>query len=143
MADDKGKLTKGNPAGISIWDAEPTVSIEKYGIFKDRCFPSGEEIAAGDWALAYTIREGKTIWDELIEIDAFDGQKKIIANYTSLVYDEYGQMIGTIVVNNDITKHKQSEYDIIKLKDELGKKVEEKTRELRNLESFKQCHQIH
>jgi len=131
LADNTGRLTRGNPAGIDIWGAEPTVPFEEYGIFKARRLPSGEEIAADDWALAHTIKEGKTIRDELLEIDAFDGRKKIILNYTSPVFDDNGQMLGAIVVNNDITKLKQSEYEIIKLKDELEIKVEEKTRELK------------
>jgi len=141
LADSKGKLTRGNSAGIKIWGAEPTVPIEEYGIFKARRLPSGEEIAAEDWALAHTIREGKTIRDELIEIDTFDGQKKILLNYTSPVFDENGQMLGAIIVNNDITKLKQSEYEIIKLKDELEIKVEEKTRELK--ERVKELERFH
>jgi len=131
FADNSGKLIRGNPAGISIWGGEPTVPPDEYGIFKARRLPSGEEIAPDDWALAHTIREGKTIRDELLEIDAFDGQKKIILNYTAPVFDENGQMLGAIVVNNDITKLKQTEYEITKLKDELEIKVEEKTRELK------------
>lgn len=141
FSDNNGKLTRGNPAGISIWGAEPTVPIEDYGIFKARRLPSGEEIAADDWALAHTIREGKTIQGELLEIDSFDGKKKIILNYTSPVFDENGQMLGAIVVNNDITQLKQSEYEIIKLKEELEKKVEEKTRELK--EQVKELERFH
>ncbi len=131
LADSNGKLTRGNPAGIKIWGAEPTVTIDKYGIFKARRLPSREEIAPDDWALAHTILEGKTIRDELLEIDAFDGQKKIILNYSSPVFDENGQMLGAIVVNNDITDLKQYEYEIIRLKEDLEVKVAEKTRELK------------
>ena len=114
FADANGKLIRGNPAGVKIWGAEPTVAIEDYGVFKARFYPSGQKIEPNNWALAHTIRKGVTVEDELIEIDAFDGKKKIILNYTAPVLDDQGNIQGAIVVNQDITKRKQAEE---KLKD--------------------------
>jgi PAS domain S-box-containing protein len=111
FADKHGKLIRGNPAGVKIWGAEPKVSVEEYGVFKARRLPSGEPIAPDDWALAHTIREGVTVKDELLEIDAFDGRKKIILNYTAPVKDDNGEMLGAIVVNNDITENKRAEKE--------------------------------
>jgi four helix bundle suffix protein len=104
FADEKGRLIRGNPAGVKIWGAEPTVPIEEYGVFKARHLPSGKEITPDDWALAHTIRNGVTIEAELLEIDAFDGRKKIILNYTAPVLDDQGKIQGAIVVNHDITE---------------------------------------
>ena len=112
FADKTGKLISGNPAGIKIWGAEPTVGIEKYGIFKARHFPSGKEIEPEDWALAHTIKEGITTTDELLEIDAFDGKKKIILNYTAPILGEDGSIEGAIIVNNEITEQKIAENKI-------------------------------
>jgi PAS domain S-box-containing protein len=103
LADKNGKLLFGNPAGVKIWGAEPLVPLEEYGVFKARRYPSGEEIAPDDWALSHTILEGVTIKDEMIEIDAFDGKKKIILNYTAPLYDAAGTLDGAIVVNQEIT----------------------------------------
>ncbi len=109
FADANGRLVRGNPAGVKIWGAEPTVSIEEYGVFKARRHPSGEEIEPDDWALVHTIREGVTIEDEQLEIDTFDGKKKIILNYTAPVLDDQGNIQGAIIVNQDITERKQAE----------------------------------
>ena len=109
FTDKNGTLIKGNPAGVKIWGAEPTVPMEEYGVFKARRLPSGEEIAPDDWALTHTIKTGTTITDELLEIDAFDGRKKIILNYTAPVVDDAGGMLGAIVVNNDITDRWRAE----------------------------------
>jgi len=76
FADKDGNLLRGNPAGVKIWGAEPKVSLSEYGIFKARRLPHGEEIAPGDWALAHTIREGVTIVDETLEIDALTGRRR-------------------------------------------------------------------
>jgi len=110
FADRDGKFLRGNRAGVAIWGAEPRVAPGDYGVFKARRLPSGEEIAPDDWALARTIREGVTVTDEMLEIDAFDGKKKIIFNYTAPILDEAGQVQGAIVVNQDITQRKQAEY---------------------------------
>ncbi|MFN2358601.1 MAG: ABC transporter substrate-binding protein, partial [Desulfotignum sp.] len=120
FADKNGKLLRGNPAGVKIWGAEPTVPIEEYGVFKARRLPSGEEIAPDEWALAHTIQKGVTVTDELLEIDAFDGQKKIILNYTAPVINDSGEMLGAIVVNNDITHHKQADAEREKLQEQLN-----------------------
>ena len=114
LADKKGTIFYGNPAGIKIWGADPHVPIEKYGVFKARRLPSGEEIAADDWALGHTILEGVTIKDEMIEIDAFDGKKKIILNYTAPLYDATGAIDGAIVVNQEITDKIKAEQALRK-----------------------------
>jgi two-component sensor histidine kinase/PAS domain-containing protein len=109
LADKNGTLTYWNPAGIKIWGADLNVPIEKYGVFKARRLPSGEEIAPDDWALGHTIHEGVTIKDEMIEIDAFDGKKKIVLNYTAPLYDAAGILDGGIVVNQEITDKVKAE----------------------------------
>jgi PAS domain S-box-containing protein len=119
FVDKNGKLLRGNPAGVKIWGAEPTVTMEEYGVFKARRLPSGEEIAPDDWALSHTIQKKVTITDELLEIDTFDGQKKIILNYTAPVINDSGEMLGAIVVNNDITHHKQAEAEREKIQAQL------------------------
>ncbi len=119
FADENGKLLRGNPAGVKIWGAEPTVPMEEYGVFVARRLPSGEEIAPDDWALAHTIKEGIAVHDELLEIDAFDGQKRVVLNYTAPVLDDKGHLLGAIVVNNDITDRIQSEQEREKLQTQL------------------------
>ncbi|GAA5263388.1 PAS domain S-box protein [Methanocalculus sp. MC3] len=109
FADSEGKLTMGNPAGVAIWGAEPHVGIEEYGIFKARRYPSGEEIAPEDWALARSIQDRVTITDELLEIDCFDDKKRLIYNYTAPVILDDGTLKGAIVVNRDVSMEKRSE----------------------------------
>jgi PAS domain S-box-containing protein len=112
FADKDGKLLRGNPAGVKIWGAEPKVGPSEYGTFKARRLPSGEELAPEDWALAHTIREGVTIVDEILEIDAFDGKKKVILNFTAPVHYENGAIQGAIVANLDITESKRMEAEL-------------------------------
>ncbi len=129
LADKKGKLLQGNPAGIKIWGMEPKVGQSEYGVFKARRLPSGEEIKPDDWALAHTVNKGLTIVDELLEIDAFDGKKKIIVNYTAPILDDKGNLDGAIVVNRDITERYRAEEELKSIEWMLSKKT---TREKEN-----------
>lgn len=124
IADREGRLFRCNPAGRKIWGAEPLVGPEEYGVFKARRLPSGEEIAPGDWALNHTINRGETIVDEMLEIEALDGEKKIILNYTAPVPDEKGDVGGAIIVNQDITEQKKAEDALrVRLEYELAAAV--------------------
>jgi signal transduction histidine kinase len=97
--------------------AEPLVPPEEYGVFKAWKLPSGEEILPEDWALVHTIKEGITVEDELIEIEAFDQKKRIILNYTAPVLNDNGEMLGAIIVNNDITELKKTEWELLEAKE--------------------------
>jgi PAS domain S-box-containing protein len=120
FADEQGRLLRGNPAGVKIWGAKPTVSIENYGVFKARRLPSGKPLDADDWALAHTIREGVTVIDELLEIETFDGQTKTILNYTAPVTNDHGKILGAIVVNQDITEKYRAEIALRESKENLS-----------------------
>lgn len=103
FADKEGRLLSGNPAGVRIWGAEPRVGLSDYGVFKAWRLPSREFVDPADWALAHTVREGVTILDEMLLIEAFDGSMKTILNSTAPVIDDNGTVQGAIVVNQDIT----------------------------------------
>ncbi len=109
FADENGRLLRGNPAGIRIWGAEPLVGPEEYGVFKAWHYPSGEVIKPEDWALARSVQKGETIINELLEIEGFDGVRKIILNSTAPVLAEDGSVKGAIIVNQDVSKRMLAE----------------------------------
>ncbi|MEE4364944.1 MAG: PAS domain S-box protein [Desulfotignum sp.] len=112
FADKNGTLLRGNPMGVKIWGAEPKVPISEYGVFRAWHLPSRTPVDPDDWALAKTIREGVTIMDELLEIEAFDGRRKTILNYTAPVRDDNGEVDGAIVVNLDISDRMALETEL-------------------------------
>ncbi|NTV36666.1 MAG: PAS domain S-box protein, partial [Anaerolineaceae bacterium] len=109
LADKTGQLFRSNLAGRKIWGGEKLVERSEYGVFKARRLPSREELATDDWALVHTIAEKKTILDEALEIDTFDGQKRAILNYSTPVLDANGDLEAAIVVNLDITERQRIE----------------------------------
>jgi PAS domain S-box-containing protein len=108
----EGKLIKGNPKGIQIWGAEPKVDPSEYGVFKARFYPSGKEIKPKDWSLYKTIKKRETITNELLEIDAFDGKKKIILNHTAPILNKKKELLGAIVLNQDVTEKEKIQKEL-------------------------------
>jgi two-component system cell cycle sensor histidine kinase/response regulator CckA len=112
FADRNGMLLRGNPEGVRIWGAEPHVPSTEYGVFKAWRLPSREPVGPDDWALAKTIRHGVTVVDELLEIEAFDGKRKTILNYSAPVLDDSGAVDGAIVVNLDVSERRVLEEQL-------------------------------
>jgi len=115
LADGDGELFRTNPAGARIWGASSFVGTEEYGVFKARRLPSREEIAPDDWALAHTLRDKVSIFNELLEIDAFDGETRTILNSTAPVLNDAGEIDAVVVVNHDVTDLQRTQAERIRL----------------------------
>jgi PAS domain S-box-containing protein len=122
IADEKGKLLSSNAAAIKIWGGNPLVPMEEYGVFKAFRLPSRQEVVADDWALAHSVEEGVTIVDELLEIHAFDGEKRVVLNYTAPVFDEHDRVEAAFVIVQDITEKFRNEM-ILKLQSNIARAV--------------------
>ncbi|MBN2728660.1 MAG: PAS domain S-box protein [Bacteroidales bacterium] len=108
LADKNGKLFRSNKKGREIWGAEPLVDPSAYGVFKARKMDSDKYLKPEEWALYKTITKGETTEDEILEIEAFDNQKRIILNYTAPVYNDDNELQAAIIVNQDITELKNA-----------------------------------
>jgi PAS domain S-box-containing protein len=104
ITDEKGTITRGNPAGIEVWRGERYVGIEHYGEYKGWWAHSGELIGAHDWALARALEKGETSVDETIQIQCFDGSRKYMLNSAMPLRDEQQNIVGAIVTNYDISR---------------------------------------
>ncbi|WP_212637912.1 PAS domain-containing hybrid sensor histidine kinase/response regulator [Desulfocicer vacuolatum] len=113
LADKNGKLIKGNPEAGRIWGKLPLVDVAEFDIFKSRRLGSSVNMAVKDRPLYRTITEGITIAGELLEIDAFDGEKRVVSTFTAPVKDDAGNIQGAIEVNLDLTRIKAMESQLI------------------------------
>lgn len=103
IMDADGRIVYGNKAGHSIWAGAKYVDKQDYGSYKGWWRSSGEPIQPGEWAAARAIDKGETSIDEEIEIECFDGTRKIILNSAMPIRNADGAIIGGIIVNVDIT----------------------------------------
>ncbi len=119
ITDKEGALIRSNKMVKEIWGKDILASVDKFDVFHGRKLPSREEIKPDDWASVHTVREGVTIRDEMIEIDAYDGKTKTILNYSTPILDDDGNMEGAIVLNLDISELKKAEEQLSSQLDEL------------------------
>ncbi len=112
IMDRTGRITHGNPAGVRIWSGARYVGPDQFGEYKGWWLSTGQPIAAEEWAAARAIRQGQTSIDEEIEIECFDGTRKIILNSAIPLRDESGAISGAIIVNQDITARKAIEKEL-------------------------------
>jgi PAS domain-containing protein len=103
IADRKGKLIFGNPAGQQIWATDLSEGPQNYSTLKAWHLPEHIPVSPGDWALRHAIDEGRVTSYEMLEIEALDGARKCIANWAAPVRDTNGDIIGAFVIELDIT----------------------------------------
>ncbi len=103
IADADGRIEYVNPAGRSVWEGARFTDVDGYRQFKGWWLDTGHAIAPDDWAMARAIRGGESCLDELIEIETFEGRRKVIRNSGLPVRDADGRTIGAVAVNQDVT----------------------------------------
>ncbi len=109
LVDAEGNVAYGNPAGQQIWAGAKYVGIEEYGQYKAWWLSTGERVRPEEWAGARAITRGEASLNEELEIECFDGTRKIMLNSAVPLRDPDGRITGAVVVNEDITARKLAE----------------------------------
>lgn len=114
ILDAAGQIVFGNPAGQRIWAGARYVGPEAFGEYRGWWLGTGKPIAPHEWGGARAILRGETSTDEEIEIECFDGTRKIMLHSAlPLVMDD--AVTGAIVVNQDITERKRKEEELVRV----------------------------
>lgn len=113
IVDKSGKVIHGNPATQDIWAGARFVGIQEYTEYKGWWPDTGLLIEPEEWAASRAVSRGETSINEEINIEAFDGTRKIILNSAVPIQDEQNNILGAVVVNQDITSRKQHERELI------------------------------
>lgn len=109
LADGNGQLLYSNPIGQKIWEGGRLVAIEHYDEYKGWWANTGEPLAAEDWGMARAILKGETSLNEEIEIQCFDGSRKMILHSALPLLDGEGTKLGAIVIIQDMTQRIRAE----------------------------------
>ncbi len=109
IMDETGKILYGNPAGQRIWAGACQVGFELLAECRGWWVATGLRIETEDWAAARALRNGETSIDEEVEIECFDGTRKIILNSAMPIRDDKNKIVGAVIVHHDITERKRFE----------------------------------
>lgn len=105
----KGKIIYGNHEGKNIWAGSRFVEPDKFHEYKAWWRKTGKLISPKEWAVSRAINKRESSVEEEIEIECFDGSHKIILNWATPFLDSDGNILGAVVVNQDITDRIQSD----------------------------------
>jgi PAS domain S-box-containing protein/putative nucleotidyltransferase with HDIG domain len=112
FADKEGRLLLSNQAAEDIWGGSRFVSMDNYSEYKGWWPESGEQVKNTEWPLYRTITSGASVLGEMFFIENFKGEKKTIIVSSVPVRNRKNEMIGAIVVNQDITRLQKVESDL-------------------------------
>ncbi|HTP01053.1 MAG TPA: GAF domain-containing protein [Anaerolineales bacterium] len=124
ILDKTATITSGNPEVQRIWGGVKYVGKESPA-YKAWRADSGEIVTGEDWAGVKAVDQRKTILNEELQIEAFDGTRRtILHSAIPLTAGEDQAPSGAIVVNQDITELKHHEQEIQKANDRLSTLLE-------------------
>jgi PAS domain S-box-containing protein len=111
VVDRAGDIILSNPASQRIWGELIGSGRERYARSKAWWYETGEEVAPGQWPSARALAGGETSLNEVIEIEAFDGIRKIIENSAVPIRDTSNRITGAVIVHEDISARKTAERE--------------------------------
>lgn len=108
LTDVQGSIVLDNPASQRIWGVRHARQ-EHYGQYKGWWANSGEPLKSEDWSLSRALTSGESFLNELIDIETFDGERKTILTSVVPIKTAGEQVVGAVVVNEDVTHLRQIE----------------------------------
>lgn len=112
LADKEGKINLANPEVQRIWGGAKYVGLSEYGEYKGWWEDSGEPLTAEDWTLARAVTAGETSKPQVVDIEAFDGEKRTIVMHAAPLRNTEEEIIGAVEINQDITNLKAIERSL-------------------------------
>jgi len=84
----------------------PPENVEGYGVWRGS-HPDGRPYEPHEWPLARAITTGEVISSEEIHIERIDGKRLALLVSAAPIRDRLGNILAGIVVDHDITEHRQ------------------------------------
>ena len=119
VLDRDGRIMFGNAAGRAIWGGPRYLGLEEFEAYRGWWADSGQPIAPEEWAARRAILKGQTSLNEVVNIETFDGTPKTILNSAVPLRSLSGEIIGAILVNQDITEQRVAEAALRRSEEQL------------------------
>ncbi len=120
VTDQKGDFILSNTAVKRVWGDPLIVSgAERWVRSKGAWHGSGRTIAPSEWASVRALKTGETSLNELIDIESFAGERKTIQNSAAPIRSAEGQIVGAVIVNEDVTERVRAEEALQESADRL------------------------
>lgn len=107
-----GDIALINPASQRIWGGLIPLGPERFARCKGWWHDTGRAVKPDEWASVRALASGERSINEVIEIEAFDGVRKIIQNSAVPIRDANERITGAVFVNEDISARKIAEREL-------------------------------
>ncbi len=105
ITDADGGVLLTNGMDQQIWGPRPsTRGVDDYVRYQAWWADSGRPVEAHEWASAQAVQSGKPVYDQVLEIQRFDGGRRFVLNSAVPIRDGGGRVIGSAVAVQDITE---------------------------------------
>jgi PAS domain S-box-containing protein len=112
VVDRQGDIILSNPASKRIWGRLIAAGRERYAESKGWRHATGKPIAPTEWASARAIANGDVSVNEVLDIESFDGVRKVIQNSAVPIRDADDGITGAVIVNEDISARDTAEREL-------------------------------
>ncbi len=112
IADAEGRVCQVNEQVLKIWGFTRLVGKDSYADFLGWWDHEGKLIKASHGPMARSIRSGESSHNELTQIKCCDGTSKSVLSSASPLRSVEGEIVGVVMVIQDVTEHKQIELDM-------------------------------
>ena len=119
VTDRVGDIILVNDASKRIWGDTIVSSRKRWVQSRGFWHDTGKPVAPQEWASARALSQGQTSLNELIDIEAFNGERKIMQNSVAPIRNDDGQIVGTVIVNEDVTERVQAEEQLKRTSEQL------------------------
>ncbi|MGH8094487.1 MAG: PAS domain S-box protein [Chthoniobacterales bacterium] len=104
-----GNISLINEASKRIWGGMIATGRERWEQTTGYWHKSGQRIDPAEWASMRALSKGEISLNELLDIETYDGQRKIIRNSAAPVRNAEGTIVGAVIVNEDVTDRVRGE----------------------------------
>ncbi|HNR12192.1 MAG TPA: PAS domain-containing protein [Thermodesulfobacteriota bacterium] len=108
ILDKDGSIIQCNPANEVLGCGSVSPGADQSGGYKSILTATGKEIVLDQWASARALVLSETVLNENIEIQCPDGTQKQILTSAIPLRDVKQQVLGALVINQDVTRQKQA-----------------------------------
>jgi PAS domain S-box-containing protein len=119
-----GDIILINETSKRIWGGIITAGRQRWAQSKGYWHDSGRRVEPQNWASVRALNKGETSLNELIDVETYDGQRKIIRNSAAPVRNAEGAIVGAVIVNEDVTDRVRAEEALRQSEDEFRRVID-------------------